>query len=112
MQPVEKFIRRPLPYINLVGGGGSSDIWCQIFSDVLNLEIRQAKDAVQANARGAAWIAAVGLGEISFSDVPRLIEFRHVYHPLPAHRTIYDERFEMFTQIYRQMRPVYHRLNP
>jgi xylulokinase len=112
MQPVEKFIRRPLPFINLVGGGASSDIWCQIFADVLNLEIRQAKDPVQANARGAAWIAAVGLGEISFGDVPKLIEFQRVYQPQARHRALYDERFEIFTQIYRQMRPIFHRLNP
>jgi xylulokinase len=111
VRPVEKFLGRPLHTLNLVGGGASSDVWCQIFADVLNAEIRQVKDPVQANARGAAWIAAVGLGEIAFSDVPNLTELRHVYQPQAQHRAVYDEGFAVFTQLYRQLRPVYHRLN-
>ena len=37
--------------------------------------VRHVRDPIQANARGAAWIAAAGLGEIAFGDVPRLVEF-------------------------------------
>ncbi len=110
--PVEKFLGRPLRTLTLVGGGAASDLWCQIFADVLNVEIRQVQDPAQANARGAAWIAAVGLGEISFGDVPRLTAFKHIYAPTPPHRARYDAAFAAFTQIYRQMRPIFHRLNP
>lgn len=110
--PFEKFLGRKLTSINLVGGGGNSDVWCQIFADVLNVEIRQVRDPIQANARGAAWIAAVGLGEIAFSDVPRLVEFKGRYAPQAGNRALYEERFAAFTQIYRQMKGVYRRLNP
>jgi xylulokinase len=109
------FLRDNILYHNdepLAGGGASSDIWCQIFADVLNAEVRQVKYPVQANARGTAWIAAVGLGDIGFGDVPKLTEIRRVYTPRPEHRPVYDERFEVFTQLYRQLWPVYHRLNP
>ena len=74
LKPVEQFLGRKVPRINIVGGGAQSDVWCQIFADVMNVEIHQVADPVYANARGAAWIGAVGLGEISFSDVPRLVE--------------------------------------
>lgn len=111
LAPVEKFLGRKVGSINLVGGGGNSDVWCQIFADVLDLEIRQVKDPIQANARGAAWIAAVGLGEISFRDIPGLVAFKHTYRPNPQNRAIYDDRFEVFKQIYKQMRPIYYRLN-
>ena len=67
--------------INLVGGGGQSEVWCQIFADVLGVEVRQVRDPIQANARGAAWIAAVGLGEIEFRDVPGLVGIGEVYAP-------------------------------
>ena len=66
IEPFERFMGRKVEKIHLVGGGGNSDVWCQIFADVMNVEIRQVQDPVQANARGAAWIAAVGLGEIAF----------------------------------------------
>ena len=58
-----------------------------------------------------ALIAAVGLGEINFRDVPQLVEFKETYEPTPRHRALYDEGFETFLQIYRRMSQVYRRLN-
>lgn len=111
LSPVEKFLGRRVASINIVGGGAQSDIWCQIFADVMNVEIKQVADPIYANARGAAWIAAVGLGEIEFDDVPDLVRFKRAYQPQPKNRTFYDEKFEIFKQIYRQMKGIYHRLN-
>jgi xylulokinase len=111
LQPVEKFLGRKVHSINIVGGGAQSDVWCQIFADVMNVEIKQVSDPIYANARGAAWIAAVGLGEISFSDVPRLVEFKRTYTPQSVHRSTYDERFAVFKDVYKQMKNVYKRLN-
>jgi len=109
--PVQKFLGRRVISMNIAGGGAQSDVWCQIFADVLNVEIKQVEDPIYANARGAAWIAAVGLGEIQFADVPDLVKFRRSYAPLQANRTLYDERFEVFKHTYGQMKNIYHRLN-
>ena len=111
LKPVEKFLGRKVESINIVGGGAQSNVWCQIFADVMNLEIRQVADPIYANARGAAWIGAVGLGEISFGDVPSLVQIERAYAPQGANRAIYDERFDIFKQIYKQMKPVYTRMN-
>ena len=111
MEPFQRFIGRKIEKIHLVGGGGNSNIWCQVMADVLNVEIRQAQDPIQANARGAAWIAAVGLGEITFADVPKLVEFNRTYTPTVENRALYDDHFAAFTQIYKQMKSIYHRLN-
>ena len=35
--PVRRFLGRPVESINLVGGGGQSDVWCQIIADVLGV---------------------------------------------------------------------------
>jgi len=109
--PVEKFLKRELESISIVGGGAQSDVWCQIFADVMDVEIKQVAGPIYANARGAAWIAAVGLGEILFGDVPELVEIRRTYQPQISNRSLYDDRFEIFTQIYRQMSSVYKRMN-
>lgn len=111
MTPVEKFLGNKVDSINIVGGGAQSDVWCQIFADVMNVEIKQVADPVYANARGAAWIGAVGLGEIKFEDVSKLVEFKKVYSPNQSTRKLYDERFEIFKSIYKQMKGVYKRLN-
>jgi xylulokinase len=112
LKPVEKFLGRKVETINLVGGGAQSDIWCQIFADVLGVMIRQPMDPVYANARGAAWIGAVGLNEIAFSDIPQLIKFKNIYVPNNNNRVIYDEHFALFTNIYNQMKVIYHKMNP
>jgi xylulokinase len=111
LSPVEKFLKMTVPGMNIIGGGAQSDVWCQIFADVMNREICQVSDPVCANARGAAWIGAVGMGEIEYSDIPDLIQIQRVYQPNPENRSLYDERFEVFTQIYRQMHNIYHKLN-
>ena len=77
---------------------------------MLGVTVRRVRDPIQANARGAAWIAAAGLSK-SFSDVPRLVEFDGEFTPDGASHEVYDASYETFTQIHRQMRPVYRRIN-
>src|SRR5262249_46711966 len=97
--------------IHLAGGGAGSDVWCQIFADVLGITAVQVKDPIQANARGAAFIAAAGLGEIALGDVSRLVAIKREYQPNPDLRALYDDQFDTFVDIYRQMRGVYRKLN-
>jgi len=111
LSPVEKFLGRKVNSINIVGGGAQSDVWCQIFADVMNVEIKQVADPIYANARGAAWIAAVGLGEIKFSDISQLVQFKRTYKPQSQNRALYDEKFDIFKLIYKQMKDIHHRLN-
>jgi xylulokinase len=111
MAPVEKFMGRAVEQMPLVGGGGASDVWCQIFADVMNMEIRQVLEPIQANARGAAFIAAVGLGEITFADVPNLVEIKRLYTPNPQNQQLYDDRYGSFVDIYKRMNGLYRKLN-
>ncbi len=111
LAPVEKFLKRKVESMTIVGGGAQSNVWCQIFADVMNVEIKQAADPVCANARGAAWIAAAGLNEIGFADLPQLTKIQHTYQPKTANRATYDERFAVFCSVYKQMKCIYQKLN-
>ena len=108
---VEKFIKQPLPSLNMIGGGAQSDIWCQIYADVLNREIRQVSNPIQANARGAAFIASVGLGQISFNEISDLIKISKVYKPNHDNRELYDVLFKEYLSIYKTNKDFYRRLN-
>ncbi len=63
------------------------------------------------NVRGAAFLASVALGYLTFHDVPGHVEIANVYHPDPQNRKIYDELFREFLNIYRSNRKIYERLN-
>jgi xylulokinase len=108
---VEKFIHRPLDPIHMIGGGANSNIWCQIHADVFNRTIKQVKEPILANLRGAAFLAAAGLGHLRFEDIPGLIRISNTYRPNPKNRKIYDELFSEFKNIYKHNRRIYARLN-
>ncbi|MFW9866998.1 MAG: FGGY-family carbohydrate kinase [Candidatus Thorarchaeota archaeon] len=100
-----------IPELNIIGGGAQSNIWCQIFADVLNRNIKQMLNPIQANARGAAFVASVGLGYLKWDEIARCCEISNIYTPNPDHRKIYDKLFEEYINIYKTMRKTYKRLN-
>jgi xylulokinase len=108
---VEKFITSRLDPITMIGGGANSDIWCQIHADVLDRTIRQVKDPIQANLRGAALLASAALELLSFEQIPGLIPIANTYTPNPENRGIYDELFREFLNIYRRTKGIYATLN-
>lgn len=109
--PVERFTGRKTGLIRVAGGGGVSDVWCSIFADVLDRPVGQIDDSIRANARGAAFIARVGLGELSFADVPALVPVKRVWEPDPRTRTLHDERFGVFAEYYKKTKKLYAKLN-
>ncbi len=108
---VEKFIGQPFEVLTFVGGGAQSDLWCQIFADVLNRPVKQSVDPILANARGAAFLAAMGLGYLRTEEIPGLVRHHQVYEPNPLHRALYDELYAEFLQLYRRNRSIFARLN-
>lgn len=108
---VERFLGRRVGSLAIIGGGARSDVWCQIFADVLDRTIRRVEDPLAANARGAAWIAAVALGLIGFDDIPGLVRYSGTFTPRPADRRLHDERYREFLALHERNRPIYHRLN-
>lgn len=108
---VEKFIKRRMSSIHMIGGGANSDIWCRIHADVLDRTIQQVKDPVLANLRGAGFLAAVALGYITFNDIPGRIQIANTYEPDPRNRKLYDELYMEFIEIYNKNKAIYKRLN-
>jgi xylulokinase len=108
---VERFTRHRLEPIRFIGGGARSDVWCQIFADVLGRAIEQVADPVNANARGAGLLAAVALGELTFDQVPDRVRVARTYSPDAATSGLYDELFGEFVGFYRRNRRAYARLN-
>jgi xylulokinase len=108
---VEKFIRRRVGPIHMVGGGANSSLWCQICADVLDRTIHQIRQPVEVNARGAGILAAVALGYGRFEEIAGGVEVAAVHTPDPDRRGRYEPLFREFRQIYRKNRRICARLN-
>lgn len=111
MKPIERFMRRRPDAITMIGGGAMSQTWCRIYADVLNVTIRQPQDPMKANARGAAFIGAHGLGLMRLDESVRQVKISRNYEPSPSAAEFYDERFGVFNELHRRLAPIYHKLN-
>ncbi len=111
LQGVEKFIKRKFESLNAIGGGANSDIWCQIHADILNRPIRQIEDPILANSRGAALLASVAMGFITFNSISETIKVSKEFTPNPENQTLYMALFKEFLNIYKANHRMYARLN-
>ncbi|HPQ68147.1 MAG TPA: FGGY-family carbohydrate kinase [bacterium] len=110
LRPVERFLGRKTEAITAVGGGANSNVWCQIFADVLQRPIRQVKNPIEANVRGSAFIAAAALGKIRIADIPRRVEVAATYRPRPQTAKVYDAHFREFTALYHATKKISRRI--
>ncbi len=106
---VQRFTGEPMPVLRLLGGGAQSDLWCQIYADVLGRRIERVADPMFAQLRGAAMLALLGLGETSLAASAALVPVDRRFDPEPGSADVYDPLFDRFTGLYRQLRGHYRR---
>ena len=106
----EKFLKRPVPKVRLLGGGAQSELWCQIYADVLDRPIEQVADPRHAQLRGVALWARVCLGELTLDEVPALVPVPATFTP-SANARAYSVGFAEYRKLYGKLKGLYHRLN-
>lgn len=89
-----------------VGGPTRSSLWCQIIADVTNQPLTVLKDNPGAPL-GDVFLAAaaVGLIENAGATAAKAAEIEHVYTPNSELRSVYDDRFETYCELYPALRP-------
>ena len=108
---VEQFTGRRAGAVNMVGGGAKSDIWCQVHADVFDRPIRQMKDPIEVNARGAALLASAALGYLRYEEIGERVPVANTFMPQPENRKLYDEMFGEFVALYESNKKIFARLN-
>jgi len=66
---------------------------------------------VNANVRGAAFLAGVALDGLQPADIPARAPVDTVFDPDPALRATYDELSRELRVLYKRTRGIYARLN-
>lgn len=108
---VERFAKRRLDHIRIIGGGASSDLWCQIVADVLDRTIERVHEPLHAGIRGAAVFAGIALGAVDPAEVRDLVTVDATFTPDPANREIYDTLYEEFPKLHKAQKGMFVRLN-
>lgn len=107
----EKLMGRKFEAINFIGGGANSDVWSQILADVFDRPVRQMKQPLNANSRGAAFLALMALGKLKVEDVSALAEVNHTFKPNPANRKLYDDLFVRYVELYDANKALFKKWN-
>lgn len=112
MTAVERYIGQPVPALRILGGGAQSDLWCQIYADVLRRPVDRVDDPMFAQLRGAGLLALVSVGEMSIEQAADLVSVDQRFTPRPGSSDVYEPLYAEFTSLYRTLRPHHRRLNP
>lgn len=111
LQTVEK-LYKPVDWLSIIGGGAKSDVWCQIYADVLNRKIKRVTNPQEAGALGAAMIAKMALGELSeIEEIKKYCHYDKEFLPNPTNRELYDNLFKEFQALYKQNKKWFKRMN-
>ncbi len=93
LDTVESFTGRPFPGSTSSAVAASRPVWAQIHADVLDRPIRRVDHPIRANARGAALLAGITLGEVRVDELDDLVPVVEVHEPDPANPGTYDELY-------------------
>jgi len=110
LKPVEK-ITGSKGNIRLMGGGAVSDLWCQIFADVLQRPIEQVFQPEFGGCRGAAMAAAVGAGWFeNLEAATAMVKVKKTFEPNKKLAELYEKKFNAFVKNYQSINGWYKNL--
>lgn len=97
--------KRPIP---MGGGVASSEIWCQIFADVLNRPILRLKSA-ETETLGDMIVAAesIGVTEVGRDFGRRMAQEGQLLRPESERAAVYDTAFSKYKALYTQLKSVF-----
>ena len=92
----------------IIGGGALDDGWMQIIADITGKHFAVVKDPRNAGAVGVAVVALIGLGELpGFEAAKDFVQIEKRYKPDSENKTIYDDLFQDYKNIYKSLEKAY-----
>lgn len=107
-EAAEHAANRPYPRLLLCGGGARSDLWAQIRTDILGVELHRM-NFLNVGSLGAAILAGIGTGLFASAAeaTDRMVKVDRVFTPDKALSAHYNQGFHKYRQTYEALKPVY-----
>jgi xylulokinase len=107
----EKYLKRRVQSLRIMGGGAQSDVWCAIIASTLDRRVEQVADPLNAQLRGVALWTRVCRGELSLEQAAALVPVARTFDPVPGERGVYAAQFAEYRKLYGALKGFYHRMN-
>lgn len=97
--------------IRAIGGGAKSPFWLQLKADMFKTPVIRL-DVTEAPCLGAAMLAGIAIGAYAdFEDaVAACVRECERYEPRPDRAAAYDERYQLYRELYPRLADLSHRL--
>ncbi|GAB4585085.1 xylulokinase [Nocardia sp. IFM 10818] len=112
LEAVESACGKPLASITFSGGGSNSELWAQIFADVLGRPVQRLATRDYSAVLGAALLGSVGAGihaDLAAATAGTTTADR-VFTPDTGRTALLDPLFEVYRDSYRRLRDVHSKL--
>jgi xylulokinase len=111
LEASEKFAKKRLSVLRILGGGAQSDLWCQIHADVIGRPIEQVESPLNTNVRGAALFAALSLGHCTLAEAGTRSKIATVFYPDSSAHATHEPLYKEFVLLAKAQKSMYRRLN-
>ena len=99
---VKKLLQnRKVPdHVRLSGGAANSDVWVQIFADVLQIPV-DVVEGKELGAQGAAMAAGIAAGVYSDYQeaIDRTVKISKTVYPRPEYQKIYEQKYAAYRSV-------------
>lgn len=100
----EKFCKRRIGSVRILGGGAQSDLWCSIYAGVLDRPVEQVDQPRDAQMVGAAQWARVCLGETTLAEAAGRVRIAARYEPVDCDRATYQQAYADYRGLYKRLK--------
>jgi len=100
----EKFCKRRIDSVRILGGGAQSDLWCSMYAGVLNRRVEQVAQPRDAQLVGAALWAMVSLGEMTLPEAAARVRVERVFEPADCDHEVYQAAYADYRGLYKRLR--------
>ena len=100
----EKFCKRRIDSVRILGGGAQSDLWCAMYAGILDRPVEKVANPRDAQLVGAALWALVSLGEMTLPEAATRVQVERTFAPEDCDRDTYQQAYADYRGLYKRLR--------
>ena len=100
----EKFCKRRIDSVRILGGGAQSALWYSMYAGTLDRRIEQVAQPRDAQLVGAALWALVCLGEMTLPEAASRVRVAEVFEPGDCHVADYQRAYADYRGLYKRLK--------
>ena len=100
----EKFCKRRIDSVRILGGGAQSDLWCSMYAGMLDRPVEKVANPRDAQLVGAALWALVSLGEMTLPEAASRVRVERIFAPADCDRETYQQAYAEYRGLYKRLK--------